>query len=130
MVQPNFDLLLILQIRLVEKSIEDIKALNNNFIQELVIYINANISSPDLTVETIANDLFLSRSQLYRKTKSITGITVNEFIKKVRLEEAKKIIKIGDKKIAEVSHDVGFSSPSYFTKCFKDEYGKTPSEIR
>jgi AraC-like DNA-binding protein len=78
----------------------------------------------------LAGELFLSRSKLYRKIKALTGDTANEFIRKVRLEKAKQIIEGTEYTISEICYKVGFSSPSYFTKCFKDHFGVLPTEIR
>ena len=77
----------------------------------------------------MASQLKLSRSQLYRKIKAITGQTVNEFIRKIRLERAKQILDAGSANISEACFSVGFSSPSYFSKCFKAHFGVLPSEI-
>ena len=74
--------------------------------------------------------MFLSRSKLYRKIKALTGETANEFIRKVRFKKAKQIIQNSNYTISEVCYKVGFSSPSYFTKCFKDHFGVLPTEIR
>ena len=96
----------------------------------VLTYINDNISDEKLNVEHLANQLFLSRSKLYRKIKALTGDTANEFIRKVRLEKAKQIIEQSDLTISEVCYKVGFSSPSYFTKCFKDYFGVLPTNIK
>jgi AraC-like DNA-binding protein len=92
--------------------------------------INDNISKPELNVDFLASKIFLSRSQLYRKIKSLTGVSVNEFIRNVRLEKAKSLIDEGDDNINEVSYKVGFTSPSYFTKCFKTKYGHVPTQSK
>ena len=78
----------------------------------------------------MAGELFLSRSKLYRKIKALTGDTANEFIRKVRLEKAKQLISETEHTISEVCYKVGFSSPSYFTKCFKNHFGILPTEVR
>ena len=66
---------------------------------------------------------------MYRKIKALTGQTANEFIRKVRLLKAKELIEGGYDSIGEIGFKVGFSSPSYFTKCFKAEFGMLPTEI-
>ncbi|MGL1888135.1 MAG: response regulator [Reichenbachiella sp.] len=99
------------------------------FLESLLNYVNQNISQANLSVELLADELSLSRSQLYRKVKSLTGRTANEFIRNVRLEQAKKIIENGNRNISEVSYMVGFSSPSYFTKCFKEFFNTLPTNI-
>ncbi|WP_282080109.1 hybrid sensor histidine kinase/response regulator [Aquimarina algiphila] len=103
--------------------------IDKEFIQKVLTFINENISDPDLNVEALASQLNLSRSQLYRKIKALTGQTVNQFLRNVRLERAKEILETGSAKVSEVCYKVGFSSPSYFTKCFKAHFNILPTEI-
>jgi signal transduction histidine kinase/ligand-binding sensor domain-containing protein/DNA-binding response OmpR family regulator len=109
---------------------EKTTTLDNDFIKNVLSYINDNISEPELSVEDLASKVFLSRSQLYRKTKTLTGVSVNEFIRNVRLEKAKELIELGKDNITEISYKVGFSTPSYFTKCYKDKYGNLPTHSK
>ena len=109
---------------------ENSTSLDKEFMNTVLTYINDNLSDEKLNVEHLANQLFLSRSKLYRKIKALTGDTANEFIRKVRLEKAKQIIEQSDLTISEVCYKVGFSSPSYFTKCFKDYFGVLPTNIK
>jgi YesN/AraC family two-component response regulator len=104
--------------------------LDRKFITKVLEYINNNLSDENLNVEQLAEELSLSRSQLYRKIKALTGFTANEFLRKIRLEKAKEMIEHGHESISEVSFKVGFSSPSYFTKCFKLYFGILPTEIK
>jgi signal transduction histidine kinase/ligand-binding sensor domain-containing protein/DNA-binding response OmpR family regulator len=101
--------------------------LDNEFIQKTLSFIHENINESDLSVEILAAKLFLSRTQLYRKIKTLTGVSVNEFIRNVRLEKAKELIALGNNTMNEISYKVGFSSPSYFTKCFREKYGHIPT---
>lgn len=109
---------------------ENTSTLDKNFISRVVEYIIANMSDENLNVEQLAEELNLSRSQLYRKVKALTGFTANEFLRKLRLERAKEMIENGDASISEVCFKVGFSSPSYFTKCFKAQFGILPTELK
>ena len=104
-------------------------SIDKEFIQKVLSYISENMSDSDLSVELLASELNLSRSQLYRKIKTLTGQTVNEFLRKIRLQKAKQILETGSSNISEVCYKVGFSSPSYFTKCFKAHFGVLPTEI-
>jgi signal transduction histidine kinase/DNA-binding response OmpR family regulator len=104
-------------------------SLDKEFIAKVLKYINENIQDSQLGVEFLAEELFLSRSQLYRKIKALTGQTANEFIRKIRLLKAKELIENGYDSIGEIGFKVGFSSPSYFTKCFKAEFGVLPTEL-
>ncbi len=103
-------------------------ALDKDFVRNMLKIIHQRIGDTKLNVETLSDALFLSRSQLYRKTKALTGMSVNEFIRKIRLEEAKKLIENGNINISEVCYGVGFSSPSYFSKCFKEQFGMLPTQ--
>ncbi|WP_282043741.1 two-component regulator propeller domain-containing protein [Winogradskyella flava] len=104
-------------------------SLDKEFIEKVLGYIEASIGDPNLNVESLAFQLNLSRSQFYRKIKALTNQTANEFIRNVRLIKAKQIIESGNNNISEVCYKVGFSSPSYFTKCFKSHFGVLPKEI-
>ncbi len=110
--------------------LEHTTAIDKTFMQRVLDFITENISEPDLNVEYLAEDMALSRSQLYRKIKSITGLTATELIRKIRLEKAKRMIENGSESISEVGFKVGFSSPSYFSKCFKNEFGVLPTELK
>ncbi|WP_298531662.1 hybrid sensor histidine kinase/response regulator transcription factor [uncultured Algibacter sp.] len=104
-------------------------SLDKEFIDKVLNYINENIGNPDLSVELLASQLHLSRSQFYRKIKALTNQTANEFLRNIRLQKAKQIIEYGNSNISEVCYLVGFSSPSYFTKCFKSSFGMLPTEV-
>ncbi|WP_339714026.1 two-component regulator propeller domain-containing protein [uncultured Kriegella sp.] len=104
--------------------------LDKKFINKVLDYISANMSDENLNVEHLAEELHLSRSQLYRKIKALTGYSANEFLRRIRLEKAKQMIEAGNESISEVCFKVGFSSPSYFTKCFKAHFGVLPTELK
>lgn len=114
----------------VVKIPENTSLMDKRFIDKVMDYIIGNLADEDLNVEHLANELNLSRSQLYRKIKALTGLTANEFLRKLRLEKAREIIENGDASISEVCFRVGFSSPSYFTKCFKAYFGVLPTELK
>lgn len=104
--------------------------LDKEFIEKVLEHIHANIGDPVLGVESLASELKLSRSQLYRKIKTLSGMTATEFIRSVRLKMAKQILENGgETNIGELSYKVGFSSPSYFTKCFKQHFGIIPTQL-
>ncbi|MUU79135.1 two-component regulator propeller domain-containing protein [Winogradskyella endarachnes] len=104
-------------------------SMDKEFIEKVLSFINESIGDPDLNVESLASQLNLSRSQFYRKIKALTNQTANEFIRNIRLLKAKQMIEMGNSNISEVCYKVGFSSPSYFTKCFKSYFGILPKEI-
>jgi len=110
--------------------LENTTSLDKTFMQKVLDYVNENLGEPDLNVEHLADDMSLSRSQLYRKIKAITGMTATELIRKIRLKKAKQMIESGSESISEVGFKVGFSSASYFSKCFKNEFGILPTELK
>lgn len=107
---------------------ESLSTLDREFIEKVTSIIEDNISSNDIDVEFIADKVFVSHSSLYRKIKALAGISVNEFIRKVRLRNAERLLLTGKYTISEVSYRIGISSPTYFRQCFKDEFGMPPSE--
>ena len=92
--------------------------------------VEARLEDSELSVEDLAADMNLSRVQLYRKVKSLTGSTPVELLRTARLKRGYQLLLTTDKSVSEVAYQVGFTAPSYFTKCFKDEYGKLPGELR
>ena len=100
------------------------------FISRFKQVVEARMSDSDTSVEDLAADMNLSRVQLYRKVKTISGSSPVELLRTARLKRAYHLLLNTDKSISEVAYDVGFTAPSYFTKCFKDEYGMLPGDIR
>lgn len=102
---------------------------DSNFLDRLRQLVQEQMVDSDFGVESLASDMSLSRVQLYRKVKTLTGRTPVDIIRLSRLNRAKVLLAQGSKNISEVAYDVGFSSPSYFTKCFKDEFGMLPGNV-
>ena len=99
------------------------------FVKQLHDIIKSNMGNSDFGVEDIGAEIGLSRVQLYRKVKAITGSSVVDLLRKARLAKARRLLEANSMNISEVAYEVGFSSPSYFTKCFKDEYGMLPGDV-
>ena len=91
--------------------------------------IKSHISDADYSVEDLGTEIGLSRVQLYRKVKAMTGLSVVAFFRKARLAKAKRLLESSDMSISEVTYGVGFSSPSYITEWFREEYGILPGEV-
>ena len=85
-----------------------------------------NWQNPEFDVDDFCQAVAMSKSQLYRKTISLTGMSPNILLKEFRLEKAKELMKKPHYNISQITFDSGFSSPSYFTKCFKKKYGLLP----
>lgn len=106
------------------------KAQDTLFAEQLNEAIRRNMSNPNLKMEALGEEMGLGRVQLYRKVKSITGVTPVELLRKMRLQEAYVLLGSTTKTVAEIAFEVGFNTPGYFSKCFKEEYGKLPGAIR
>ena len=102
---------------------------DKQFLKQLHSIIQKNLSDSEFGVEDIGKQIGLSRVQLYRKVKAMTGSSVVDLLRKARLAKAKRLLESRSMSVSEVAYDVGFSAPSYFTKCFKDEFGMLPGEI-
>ena len=103
---------------------------DQTFINRLRNSIRQNMGDSDFTVERLGEEVGLSRVQLYRKVKALTGQTPVDLLKKARLERARLLVEKTDKSISEIAYEVGFTAPSYFNKCFKDEFGTSPGALR
>jgi signal transduction histidine kinase/ligand-binding sensor domain-containing protein/DNA-binding response OmpR family regulator len=91
--------------------------------------IEKHISEEDFSTEEFGEELGMSRMQVHRKLKALTGKSAIQYIRKVKLDKAKKMIQEKNGNISEIAYSLGFGSPAYFTKCFKEEFGHPPSEI-
>lgn len=108
-----------------EKSLSE---RDRSFVERLREVIQRNLNDSSLSVETIGQEMGLSRVQLYRKVKALTNLSMVELIRSARLERGRKLLRTTDLSVSEVAYEVGFSAPSYFAKCYKDEFGITPNE--
>ncbi|GAB6977171.1 substrate-binding domain-containing protein [Prevotella falsenii] len=100
----------------------------SRFVEKFRAIIQSNLGNSGLNVETISGELGISRAQLYRKIKSITGISPNDIIREARMKRADRLLETTDKSVSEIAYEVGFSSPSYFTKCYREFFGRTPNK--
>lgn len=133
----NVDVLKARCVNLIEKrkmikgeDTSGLSSVDDDFYTKLMNLISSHISNPEINVDELAASLSLSRSQFYRKVKSISGLSPVELIRLTRLKKAKSMIANTDKSISEIAYAMGFSSPAYFTKCYKEAFGQTPSEYR
>ena len=112
----------------VAESLEDEK--EPLFIVHFKKVVEARLADSDLSVDDLAAAMNLSRVQLYRKVKSISGSSPVELLRTARLNRGYQLLLTTGKNVSEVAYDVGFTAPSYFTKCFKDEFGVSPSDLQ
>lgn len=108
---------------------EDVCDMDKDFVERFKGLIEAKMSDSGLNVEDLGKDMGLSRVQLYRKIKSLTNYSPNELLRIARLKKASSLLASSDMTIAEVGYEVGFSSPSYFAKCYKEEFGESPTDF-
>jgi len=100
------------------------------FISRFKKIVEQRLHDSDLSVEDLATDMGLSRVQLYRKVKALTGSTPVDLLRKARLARAQILLQESSLSVSEIAYEVGFASPSYFSKCYKDEFGIVPGEVR
>ena len=101
---------------------------DKTFAAHLRKIIQDNLSDNEFNVERIGDEIGLSRVQLYRKVKALTGYSPVEMLRKARLTRARHLLRTTEKTVSEVAYAVGFSTPSYFSKCYKDEFGESPKK--
>jgi AraC-like DNA-binding protein len=99
---------------------------DEQLLQQLFGILETNWQQSEFDVEDYSREMAMSKSQLYRKTIQLTGLPPNILLKEFRLEKAKDLMRKKHFNIAQITFDSGFSSPSYFTKCFKNKYGLLP----
>ena len=102
----------------------------SHFITRFKEVIESRLEDSNVSVEDLAADMNLSRVQLYRKVKAVSGASPVELLRTARLNRAYQLLLTSDKSVSEVAYAVGFTAPSYFTKCFKEEYGMVPGDVR
>jgi signal transduction histidine kinase/ligand-binding sensor domain-containing protein/DNA-binding response OmpR family regulator len=102
--------------------------LDKKFLEKAVNIVKDNLDNPDFSVEVFTSEIAMSRSTLFKKLKSVTGLSTSEFIRSIRIKKAAKYLRSGEYSITEVIFMVGFSDPKYFRTCFKKQFDKNPSE--
>ena len=114
----------------VKEAEEKLSPLDRKFIDRLKAAMEKHLPESDVKVDDIGSDIGLSRVQLYRKLKAITGLSPAELLRQMRLQKARELLMHSDLPVSTIAYDTGFSSPGYFSKCFRDEYGISPSDMR
>lgn len=122
--RENFSKKLLLQPKEWEGASAD-----ERFLQKLMEFVEEKIAEPDFSVEDMQQEMGISRMQLHRKLKALTDQSATEFIRTIRLKRAAEMLQKDFDNVSQVAYQVGFSSLSYFTKCFKEQYGVLPSEF-
>jgi AraC-like DNA-binding protein len=102
---------------------------DKEFLDKMISIITENLINSDLDIEFLCSEMGISRTKLYQKIKTISGQSIGEFIRTIRLRKAIEIMSHEDVLLTEVMYRVGIQTQSYFTKAFKKEFGKTPSQF-
>jgi AraC-like DNA-binding protein len=115
-----------------EEKVEkvEVKSNNDNLMDRIMKCINENLSDPDFNVEKLTEQVGISRAQLHRKMKEITGISAGDFIRNLRLEQAARLIVENKINVTQVAYAVGFNNQTHFSTVFKKHYGMTPTEYQ
>jgi signal transduction histidine kinase/ligand-binding sensor domain-containing protein/DNA-binding response OmpR family regulator len=103
--------------------------LDEKFMNKILNVIEIHLSEEEFSIEEISGEVGMSRAQIYRKLKALTGKSPSLFLRTIRLNKAKEMIQSKELSISEISYKVGFASPAYFSRCFKDEFGYPPSGL-
>jgi len=106
-----------------------VETLDDQFLQKVRQSIVKHLNDAGFGVEQMSDELSMSRAQLYRKVKALTNYSPVELIRNTRLKQARQMLAQGSLTIAEVAYSVGFTAPSYFTKCYKEYFGENPNEL-
>jgi signal transduction histidine kinase/ligand-binding sensor domain-containing protein/CheY-like chemotaxis protein/AraC-like DNA-binding protein len=108
----------------------DVPSYDDIFLQRAVDVVEKHLGDSSFEIEDLCREMGMNYLQMYRKVKALTDMTLKNFILTIRLKSAKKLLAKGKFTVAEVGYEVGFSSPAYFTKCFRKAFGFTPSEFK
>ncbi|MEM8582680.1 MAG: ATP-binding protein [Bacteroidota bacterium] len=104
--------------------------LENQFLNDASAFVKSQLDNAQLSIPEMAQAMAMSQTQLYRKLKALTAQTPSQFVRQVRLEEGKRLLRKSELTIAEIAYAVGFSDPNYFSRTFNDAFGKSPSDYR
>src|SRR6187549_1446427 len=107
----------------------DSTPLESDFLSQLTAIVEKNIANEQFGVSELADEMNMSRSNLLRKVKKETNLSVSQLISQVRLKRGMEMLRKSSLNVSEISHQVGFSSTSYFIKCFREYYGYPPGEV-
>lgn len=104
--------------------------IDSEFYARFMDLVRSNMSDADLSVDSLAGMMGLGRSQFYRKIKALTNYSPVELLRNIRLKQARELLTTTEKSVSEIAYEVGFSTPAYFTRCYREVYGETPTDLR
>lgn len=100
------------------------------FLQKITNVVEAHLEENEFDLEMLAKELNMSKSTLHRKVKAMTGLTPLDFVRNIKMKKACQLLTAHELSISEIAYALGFTNPKYFTKCFKEEFGITPSDFQ
>jgi DNA-binding response OmpR family regulator/anti-sigma regulatory factor (Ser/Thr protein kinase) len=106
----------------------EVKGNDEALMERIMRAVNANLSNPDFNVDALASDVGISRAQLHRKMKDITGIASGKFLRNLRMEQAARLLREGKVNVAQVAYLVGYADQAHFSTAFKSHFGQSPTE--
>ena len=109
-------------------AVEEEKSFDEKLLQEVVDIVSRHLEDPDFSASVLCGESRYSSKQIYRKIKQLTGMSIVEFIRDTRLRKAAIYLSQGKLSVTEVMYKVGFTTASWFAKCFKDKFGVSPSD--
>lgn len=112
------------------KTVQWAGDMENEFYARFLAIVKAEMNDPELNVDALASKMGLGRSQFYRKIKAITNYSPVELLRQLRLKKARELLLTTEQSISEIAYEVGFSAPAYFTRCYREAFGETPTELR
>jgi AraC-like DNA-binding protein len=104
-------------------------SLDEKILRSAIQIVDNNMSDSSFNIDELCKQMAMSRSTLNRKLQALTGLPTNEFIRTLRLKRARQLLSKNYATVAEIAYEVGFNNPSYFSECFRLQFGKLPSEI-
>ena len=113
-----------------EPSQPQVTPYDEQFMQQVMAFMEEQMDNTDITIDDFANKLMLSRTVFYRKLKSIVGLTPVDFVCEMRIKRAAQLIEKSEYSFSQIAYMTGFNDPKYFSKCFKKVVGITPSEYK
>lgn len=106
------------------------KAADKRFLQQIADIVEAHLEESEFDLDRLSKELNMSKSTLHRKMKAITGLTPLDFVRNIKMKQACRMLTEHELSISEIAYALGFTNPKYFTKCFKEEFGTTPTEYQ
>ena len=114
---------------LLKRSDKKLRSIDEKFLSKVLEVIEKHLSEEEFSIEECSSEVGLSRTHFHKKMRALVGKSPSQYLRTVRLHRAKQMIEEEKGNVSEVAYSVGFSSPAYFSRCFKEEFGQSPSDL-